>query len=609
MPKPPTNGGSETQTQAKSAQSNLRITRSATATQAAANGKPISQQSTKKDLSPKEQNNGEKSAEVNVGATTAARKPATTLSALLKPIVEALYRILDGEDSTERIIEGIFRYIKEAEKAERIARVSKEREEIQEEVSTLRKGFTAELCKVQEDLNNRLNGITGVVNVTLETSEKALKVAEEVKGSARDILNKLGKVTNVADKIADTTQSYRDALVNRQTPSLKANADPKVLGDIDRRAKQLLVDVYGDEGNATLEKSLTEIISKANRVLDGMTDGNKPEEVKVEVALKTKRNAVLLTLNTKEAANWIREVGNEETFADAFSKGAHIREREYILVAPRIPLTFEPENQTHLREVEEANSLPAHTIRKARWIKLAGRRRTGQTHAHAILSITSVNVANKLIKDGVGICGSLIRPTKQKQEPIQCMKCRRWGHFADSCPENEDTCGTCGDKHRTNACTNNSKCHCVSCGVNSHASWDRQCPEFIRRCAVLDERNPVNSMPFFPAEQDWTLAIESRPSRIPFEERFPPSYAVNSLPSLGGRKTQRGKGAGRRGQPSQSGSNTIPITDNNRYNARAAGGSEKDDAAWPKWAQEPIDSDPTKEIIDSDVTFQTKEWI
>jgi len=424
MPKPPDIGGSEGQSQARLVPSNPRITRLATATQATVNGKPISQQRTKKELS-KEQNNGEKSAEVSVRASAATCRPAVTLTALLQPIVEALYKILDGEDSPEHIIEGIFKYIKESEKVERATRATKERKEVQDKVSSMCKGFTAELGRLQEILDRRLDGIMGVVNVTLETSEKALKVAEEVKGNTQDIISKLGKVTNVADKIADTTQSYRDALVTRQTPLHKASADPKVLGDMDQRAKQLLIDVYSDEGDATLEKSLTEIITIANRVLDGMSDADKPEKVKVKAALKTKRHAILLMLSSKEAVNWIREVGNEETFADAFSKGVHIREREYILVAPRIPLTFEPDNQTHLREVEEANSLLSRSIRKARWIKPAGRRRTGQTHAHAILTITSVNIANKLIKDGVGICGSMIRPMKEKQEPIQCMKCRR----------------------------------------------------------------------------------------------------------------------------------------------------------------------------------------
>jgi len=101
---------------------------------------------------------------------------------------------------------------------------------------------------------------------------------------------------------------------------------------------------------------------------------------------------------------------------------------------------------------------------------------------------------------------------------------------------------------------------------------------------ILDKRNPINSMPFFPAEQDWTLATAARPSRVPLDKRFPVTYVVNSLPSLGGRKTQRRKGPGPWGKLSQMGPNSIPITANNRYGTRSTGEAEKDNTATPEWA-------------------------
>ena len=454
---------------------------------------------------------------------------------------------------------------------------------------------------------NQLNGITSTLNVTLENSEKVLKASEELKGETGSILNRIGKITSVTDKIADTTQSYRDVLASNKPSTHKASVDPKVLGDMDRKARQILVDIYDEEGVNTLEKSLTELISKANKVIDSMSDADKPEKVKVEAGRKTHKNAILLTLNSKEAALWISEVGNEETFANAFSKGAHIREREYSLIAPRVPLTFDPENPEHLREIEEANSLPSRVIRRARWIKPATRRRPGQTNAYAILTIASVDIANKVIKDGLGICGSLIRPTKQKREPVQCMKCRRWGHFADKCLGSEDTCGTCGGKHRTNVCSTSGKFHCVSCDVNSHASWDRSCPEFIRRCEAMDQKDPVNSMPFFPAEQDWMLA--SRPNKIPYEERFPASYAVNSLPVLQSRNTQRRKGPNRGGKSPQGNPNLIPVPAKNRYGDKEPGELAGDKEGIPQWMREPIDGDLEYENTDGDVIQSSSSWI
>jgi hypothetical protein len=354
-------------------------------------------------------------------AAPATNRITSTPIALLQPIVEALNRILDGEDSMEHIIDGIFRYIRELGRLERVIR---ERQEVQAEVSALCKAFRADLAKVQDNLTVWLDGITSVINVTLETTEKVLIISEEMKGNSNDIISKLGKVTNVMDKIADTTQSYHNVLVTRQAQTHKASTPPKVLGDMERKAKQILMDIFDEEGNNTLEKSLEELIDKANEVLGKMSDADKPKEVKVEATHKTRRNTILLTLNSKEAANWVREPSNEVNFADTFSKGAHIHEREYILVMPGVLLTFNLENMAHLREIEETNSLLKLIICKARWIKLVERRRKGQTLAHTILMVTLVNTANKLIKEGLQICGSMLRPMKQKIEPIQCMKCR-----------------------------------------------------------------------------------------------------------------------------------------------------------------------------------------
>jgi hypothetical protein len=515
-------------------------------------------------------------------------------------------------DSAAKLgIEGIITFTREAAEKER---KEKQGEHERSNVSEIRNAILVDLSAMYKALVKDIGGVQNVANATLTGIDNVQKAAQtsmdtvkDLKGDTSTILNKLGQVTTVADKIASTTQSYREALVSGQATSLRANADPKVLGDMDRKAKQILVDTFGEEGEASMNKSLTELIDKANEALDNMKDANKPANTKVESVFKTRKNAILLTLSTREAANWVREPGNEETFANAFSKGAHIREREYNLVAPRVPLTFEPDNAKHLREVEETNSLPSYTIRKARWIKPAERRRAGQTHAYAILTIVSVDIANKLIKDGLGICNSLIRPSKLKQEPTQCMKCRRWGHFADKCLQSEDTCGTCGGKHRTSNCTSKDKRHCISCGSNTHASWDRACPEFIRRCALIDERNPDNNMPFFPAEQDWTLV--TRPSRVPLEERFPKSYAVNSLPPSIVRNSSRKRGNAPAGKPHPENPNRIPLPPNNKHGAWEPGEIAESREGIPEWLREPRDTDSEQRIINGDVTQQHKEWI
>jgi hypothetical protein len=345
----------------------------------------------------------------------------TTTIGLLQPIVVELNRLVEGEISTNQFIEGIFTYIK---KAKMDKREHGEKTEAQAEASALHQAIRQDLVKLYDSLVAHLDGITAMTNITLETTEKTLKAAEDLKGSTNDLIAKVGNITNVADKIASTMQSYQDVLAARPAPSFKTGVDPKVLGDMECKAKQILIDTFDKDGTNTMEKNQAELVDKANKVISKMTDTMKPEKARVETALKTRKGTILLTLNSKETANWIREPKNEMTFADSFAKGAHIKDREYSLVAPRVPLTFKLDNKVHLREIKEVNSLPSHVIPKARWIKLIGRRRPGQTCAFAILSISSVESANKLIKDGIIICSSLSCPTKQKHQPAQCMKCR-----------------------------------------------------------------------------------------------------------------------------------------------------------------------------------------
>ena len=279
----------------------------------------------------------------------------------------------------------------------------------------------------------------------------------------------------------------------------------------------------------------------------------------------------MLTLDSKEAVAWIKQVEIEMAFTVAFAEGSHIAERLYNLIALSVPISFDPKADKHLHELEEANGLCAKEIVKAKWIKLIGRRRPDQTHAFIIIMLSSADTANLLIRDGMNICNARVRPRKQKAKPVQCMKCRKWGHFASNCQVNKDTCGTCGDLHRTNICTNKGKLYCVLCGNKSHPSWDRTCPEFNWRCAIQDERNPENAMPFYPMEHDWTLTV--RPHRLPLDKHFPGRYAVNSLPTLGPRWP------GRDPHPSRKvkGSNTIPLKNHDKEEGELSGVEDQRD--------------------------------
>ena len=116
-------------------------------------------------------------------------------------------------------------------------------------------------------------------------------------------------------------------------------------------------------------------------------------------------------------------------------------------------------SRKHHREVKEVNNLPTHSIQSICWIKPIIRQHAGQMHAHAVITVTSAEITNLIIKDGITIHGARPKAEKTKQKLIQCLKCRKWEHKAQDCTETSDMCGTCGGDHCTNAC--DSKCYAL----------------------------------------------------------------------------------------------------------------------------------------------------
>ncbi len=78
---------------------------------------------------------------------------------------------------------------------------------------------------------------------------------------------------------------------------------------------------------------------------------------------------MLLQLNTKQAANWLRDAGVETKFTEKFAKDSFFVSRNYNIIVPRMPIIFNPKNEEHLWEIEKCNNLNPNAIRKARWIK------------------------------------------------------------------------------------------------------------------------------------------------------------------------------------------------------------------------------------------------
>ena len=390
-----------------------------------------------------------------------------------------------------------------------------------DKVSTLIKSSVADHCK------------------SLDNTDTLTDAVNTLKQVATDMSKSISEATTVTSQINDTALTYKQALINTTAqvtqatqraaqPSKERTAgapvDAGLTQGLDKKARQVLLDTAKGEDNPM---NIYEIKEKAAAALAEIIPA-PPQGAEVQEVFKLRNGSMILQFASKEAADWLRIPVNEAAFTCKFDPDTVIRDRVHPIMVPRIPITFDPTNPKHLREVEEVNRMHPNTIKKARWIKPMYRRTQGQSCAHAIFSISSAADANRLLKDGIYVCNARTFPKKLKHEPKQCMKCRRWGHYAAECRAQKDTCGTCGGHHKTNECESEDKRYCVSCKASTHASWDRSCPEFLRKCDEYSKFHPENSLIYFPTDEDWTRA--ARPERIPFEDKFPTHFSMGSLP-------------------------------------------------------------------------------
>lgn len=294
------------------------------------------------------------------------------------------------------------------------------------------KVLLADLSGKYEALENKLLHLAENQVQILKVTESLTKKMEGLDAAAKGIVDKVAEVndSDATVQIASTTMSYKDVLLAQPNQPFGSMVDLKIKDNLNRNARQILVNMLSDD---LMGKSISEIKKKASEIITGMDDiHNHLELVEIESVNVTHTEVVLLQLNSKQAANWLRDPFIGSKFTAKFAKDSLFVNRLYNIIVPWTSVIFDPKSNMHLCELE-CNNLDTNSIKKARWIKLANRRCEGQTHAYAILSLTSPSTANLLIRKGITICGASTQLSKLKHEPLQCLHCCSWGHLIAQC--------------------------------------------------------------------------------------------------------------------------------------------------------------------------------
>ncbi len=130
-----------------------------------------------------------------------------------------------------------------------------------------------------------------------------------------------------------------------------ALSELKLQDNIERRAKQILVCVHSDDMK---NKSLSNIKEKAIQSIASIdNDFKHPDSVEVVSISLTYHGAILLQINSKQAATWLWDPAIECKFVEEFANNTFFIGRSYNIIIPRAPITFNLSKEKQLREIEK----------------------------------------------------------------------------------------------------------------------------------------------------------------------------------------------------------------------------------------------------------------
>ncbi|KIO04257.1 hypothetical protein M404DRAFT_143682, partial [Pisolithus tinctorius Marx 270] len=218
--------------------------------------------------------------------------------------------------------------------------------------------------------------ITKAISERLETSVVAAispQVAKILSASEN-----LAKINEDAEML--TTQNhaipptpYRDTLAStppnpNQIPLGKQLSLEYAKAHTTIKERQILID---PDSNHHLLNSTTPretIIDHIKQALESVDRIDSPD-MQLKSIAQLHNNSILIELNSQEAAAWIKAAPNKETFLTRLGGEAVIKDRQYNIMIPFLPITTDTERPETLCNMESANNIPQGLITQIKWIK------------------------------------------------------------------------------------------------------------------------------------------------------------------------------------------------------------------------------------------------
>src|ERR1700761_307033 len=255
------------------------------------------------------------------------------------------------------------------------------------------------------------------------------------------------------------------------------------------QARQVLLNkAPGMEAYRIASLTEAEAVTKGNEAIRLTFGDTESAEGKVKVVgvKKLWNGGIVLEMNTEVAVCKVKE--RQLDFKTNLGGTSIVKNRKWATLAKYVPVKHDMKSTTERNEIAMSLELVKNSLTSTQWIKPVEKCNHNQQTAHLIMRWLSPEAANKAICQGVIICGKRCNIRKLDSERRRCLNCQKYGidHLAANCLS-KTICGTCGGDHRTSQCyeADPATHSCASCQAKGHASWSRDCPEFIKRRILM----------------------------------------------------------------------------------------------------------------------------
>ncbi|KAF8256929.1 hypothetical protein EI94DRAFT_1709914 [Lactarius quietus] len=182
----------------------------------------------------------------------------------------------------------------------------------------------------------------------IQSSSSTLsETAKTLKKLSLDMGNNVKAVMETLDQLTNTVSSYKEVLLKEVPPPLahpqqqqhcertSPQVDPKILRDVDRKARQILIDSQDTDITGA---SIAELREKVHSAINGVTNSQPPKDTTMLEINKLRKGGITILFKEKGIISWLQDLENKFNFKTGLAPDNEIVKCQYSILIPRIPL-------------------------------------------------------------------------------------------------------------------------------------------------------------------------------------------------------------------------------------------------------------------------------